>query len=112
MDPGEPPPPLPRSFPRSEYNVASRWGVMLGLGPAAAGPGDGPARARPVQIHKVVDGDTLRALAQRYLGSADRSGEIYEANRDVLPNPEVLPIGVELKIPPREQSPTSTLVPR
>jgi nucleoid-associated protein YgaU len=92
--------------------VASRWGVMLGLGPASAGAGDGPATAPPAQIHKVADGDTLRALAHRYLGNADRSGEIYEANRDVLPNPEVLPIGVELKIPPRRQEPAAALIPR
>jgi len=49
--------------------------------------------------HKVVDGDTLEVLAERYLGSPDRCLEIYEANRDVLPSPQLLPIGAELKIP-------------
>ncbi len=59
------------------------------------------------RTHRVVDGDTLSRLALRYLGSADRFVEIYEANRDVLPEPDVLPIGVQLKIPP--ETPSSTL---
>jgi nucleoid-associated protein YgaU len=49
--------------------------------------------------HKVADGDTLAQLAQHYLGSADRWRELYEYNRDVLANPELLPIGAELRIP-------------
>ena len=40
------------------------------------------------------------ALAERYLGPASRAGEIFAANRDVLFDPKLLPIGVELKIPP------------
>jgi nucleoid-associated protein YgaU len=42
-------------------------------------------------------------LAERYLGDADRYLEIYEANRDLLPSPEVLPIGARLKIPRRRE---------
>jgi hypothetical protein len=56
-----------------------------------------------VRTHKIVDGDTLTALADRYLGSPDRYLEIYEANRDQLPTPELLPIGIELTIPPRRR---------
>ena len=51
------------------------------------------------KTHTIVDGDTLGDLAARYLGSATRSLEIFEANRDVLSKPELLPIGAELKIP-------------
>ena len=49
--------------------------------------------------HRVIDGDTLPSLAQRYLGSPTRAREIFDANRDVLSDPELLPIGAELKIP-------------
>jgi nucleoid-associated protein YgaU len=52
--------------------------------------------------HRVVDGDTLASIAQRYLGDAQHAPEIFEANRDVLTNPELLPIGAVLKIPARE----------
>ena len=63
-----------------------------------------PSRSSPQSSRfcKVVDGDTLRRLAQRYLGSSDRYLEIYEKNRDVLLSPDLLPIGVVLEIPPRE----------
>lgn len=51
--------------------------------------------------HEIADGDTLIRLAERYLGSADRSQEIFQFNRDVLSSPDVLPIGKQLRIPPR-----------
>jgi nucleoid-associated protein YgaU len=53
------------------------------------------------RTHLVVDGDTLSALAERFLGTANRAKEIFELNRDILSDPVLLPIGVELKIPPR-----------
>lgn len=64
-----------------------------------------PETPPPLQVHKVVDGDTLADLADRYLGSKDRASAIFEANRDVLSSPQVLPIGVELKIPPAGSPP-------
>jgi nucleoid-associated protein YgaU len=57
------------------------------------------------RTHRIVDGDTLSGLATRYLGRADRFGEIYEANRDVLRSPDVLPLGEILKIPSAEEPP-------
>ena len=57
--------------------------------------------------HKAVDGDSLASLAERYLGSASRAMEIYEANRNVLARSDVLPIGAELKIPQTLQAPSS-----
>lgn len=59
-----------------------------------------PANARAIE-HRVIDGDTLAALAERYLGDAGRATEVFEANRDVLSDPELLPIGAVLKIPAR-----------
>jgi hypothetical protein len=55
------------------------------------------------RTHKIVDGDTLSLLAARYLGNADRHLEIFEANKAVLPGPDILPIGIELEIPPKIQ---------
>jgi nucleoid-associated protein YgaU len=51
------------------------------------------------RTHVVVDGDTLTGLAARYLGSSDRYREIFAANRQILPTPDLLPIGATLKIP-------------
>lgn len=49
--------------------------------------------------HRIVDGDTLDRLAEKYLGDAERAQEIYEANRGLLVDPSLLPIGEKLIIP-------------
>ncbi|MCA9102890.1 MAG: LysM peptidoglycan-binding domain-containing protein [Planctomycetales bacterium] len=52
-----------------------------------------------IRVHTIRDGDSLFTLAERFLGDSGRYLEIYEANRDVLRNPEQLPIGKQLRIP-------------
>jgi nucleoid-associated protein YgaU len=64
-------------------------------------PGAAPADA--LRTHIVIDGDTLTRLADRYLDDAGRASEIYRLNREVLADPELLPIGVELRIPSRDR---------
>jgi len=103
MGPGEPPPALARRYPSFREGSGSRWGTSMGLGLPRLDRSDQSPRT-----HKIVDGDTLGGLAERYLGNADRFLEIYEANRDLLPSPEVLPIGVELRIPPGRIEAAST----
>ena len=51
--------------------------------------------------HEIVDGDTLEDLAEKHLGSRVRWTEIYNANPEILDNPEVLPVGVTIVILPR-----------
>ena len=53
----------------------------------------------PSRTHKIRDGDTLANIAQRMLGDAGRANELFELNRNVLPSPQLLPLGVEIKIP-------------
>jgi nucleoid-associated protein YgaU len=62
-----------------------------------------PDRPPTARTHRIADGDSLVTLAERYLGSPDRALEIFEANRDVLSHPQLLPIGTELKIPPQNR---------
>ncbi len=57
---------------------------------------------RPLRRHRINDGDTLKRLAARFLGDADRWREIYLANRQHLADPTQLPIGLELVIPTRD----------
>jgi nucleoid-associated protein YgaU len=67
---------------------------------------DGPGvststEPKPVErIHVVHQGDSLDRLAKRYLGDEARALEIFDLNREVLDNPHILPIGVELRLPP------------
>jgi len=52
-------------------------------------------------IHTVKSGDTLSKLAKTYLGDANAYMKIFEANRDVLKDPNMIEVGQTLKIPPR-----------
>jgi len=54
---------------------------------------------RPPIMHTVRDGDTLRSLAEKYLGDPQRYVEIVDANRGKIPQFTLLPIGLEIVIP-------------
>lgn len=91
-------PPIVRSLPRAEVTTDS----LPGIAPPRAAQSSVPQTEQPeTRSHKVRDGDTLESIALRYLGQATRAAEIYEANRDLLRDPALLPIGVQLRIPPR-----------
>lgn len=55
--------------------------------------------AKAPERHQIVEGDTLPKLAVAYLGDRDRYLDIFRANRDVLSDPRLLPIGEEIAIP-------------
>jgi hypothetical protein len=55
--------------------------------------------SRSTLIHHVEAGDTLPKLAERYLGDREKYKAIFEANAKILPDPRLLPIGVDLEIP-------------
>lgn len=56
-------------------------------------------REAPVRTYTVRDGDVLSEIARRELGSAARWQELYDANRDVIADPDRLQVGVVLRIP-------------
>lgn len=59
-----------------------------------------PAPPEPTErIHEVVKGDTLSAIAKKYLGNANLYMKIFEANRDTLKDPNVIQPGQRLRIP-------------
>lgn len=105
------PPPLPNPFPGAAAHAADQ------SNPAADqnNPGKEHVPARrvrklermepppesevPARQHRVVDGDSLPNLAEKYLGAGDRWRELLDANRRLLSNPDVLPIGALLNIP-------------
>ncbi len=76
--------------------------------PAAAAPNAGtsaePETTKPYRVHTIVNGDTLTRLARRYLGNPARAPEIFALNQEVLSDPEILPIGQQIRLPHREVS--------
>src|SRR5687768_13557547 len=65
-------------------------------------------RVRPAlpqeRTHRIVDGDTLPRLAERYWQDASLADALWEANRSVLLSPDPLPLGVTIRIPARPAS--------
>ena len=47
----------------------------------------------------IRDGDTLERLAVRYLGDERYAEVIFSANRNILQQRDLLPIGAEIVIP-------------
>jgi len=50
-------------------------------------------------VHKVVSGDTLSKIAKTYYGNANRYMDIFNANKNILTNPDQIKVGQELTIP-------------
>lgn len=63
---------------------------------AAAAPP--PARER---TYTTESGDTLSGIAEAVYGRSSDWKAIYEANRDKIPNPNRVPVGVTIRIPAR-----------
>ena len=51
------------------------------------------------RIYEVVSGDTLGGIAKTYYGNAGSYMKIFEANRDILDNPNLIKVGQKLRIP-------------
>lgn len=65
----------------------------------AAATATAAAGTAQMQIHEVVKGETLSAIAKKYYGSASKYNKIFEANRDILNDPDKIKVGQKLKIP-------------
>lgn len=51
------------------------------------------------RYHMVAAGDTLGHISQKYYGKAGEYMKIFEANRDILDDPNLIKVGQKLKIP-------------
>ncbi|MEM7308064.1 MAG: LysM peptidoglycan-binding domain-containing protein [Planctomycetota bacterium] len=75
--------------------------------PHEPAPAREPQPARPVQpepaaqldSYVVQGGDTLSDISQKVYGTASRWYDIFEANRDVMPDADTLGVGMTLRIP-------------
>jgi LysM repeat protein len=66
---------------------------------AAAAAGAGAGGGTGASTYTVKAGDTLSGIAKNLLGDASKYPKIFEANRDVLSDPDKIKPGQVLKIP-------------
>lgn len=50
-------------------------------------------------IYTVTSGDTLSKISKKYLDNPNRYNEIFNLNKDILTNPDLIKVGQRLKIP-------------
>jgi nucleoid-associated protein YgaU len=58
-----------------------------------------PAASSAEQHYTVVAGDTLSAISKKFYGDAKQYQKIFNANRDILTDPDHIKPGQSLKIP-------------
>jgi nucleoid-associated protein YgaU len=75
--------------------------VQSGSSSTAPPPGQGgpAATAVPLTSYVVVKGDSLSKIAQRAYGDARKWRKIYEANKDLIKDPDLIYPGQSLRIP-------------
>jgi nucleoid-associated protein YgaU len=71
----------------------------------SGGSSTAPAVAEPEatsgsgKTYVVVNGDSLSKIAKREYGDASKWSRIYEANKDLIKDPDLIYPGQELKVP-------------
>ncbi len=83
-----------KTVPDWQKDVVADIRVVSGAQPQAA-----PAHQDAPRTHTVQAGDTLSAIAKKYLGNANEYMAIFNANRDQLSDPDKIKPGQVLKIP-------------
>jgi nucleoid-associated protein YgaU len=58
-----------------------------------------PAASVKVEYYVIKSGDTLSAIAQKYYGKGSAYPRIFEANREVIKNPDLIYPGQKIRIP-------------
>ena len=61
----------------------------------------GGSSSTATKVYTVVSGDSLSKIAKREYGDANAWPKIFEANKDILKDPDKIQPGQKLKIPPK-----------
>jgi nucleoid-associated protein YgaU len=66
---------------------------------SSGGSSNAPQRGAAERTYVVVKGDSLSKIAKREYGDAQEWRRIYEANRDVIQDPDMIHPGQTLRLP-------------
>ncbi|HHD63082.1 MAG TPA: peptidoglycan-binding protein LysM [Desulfobulbaceae bacterium] len=58
-----------------------------------------PVAVEKVEYYEIVSGDTLSAVAKKYYGKGSAYMRIFEANREVIKDPDKIYVGQKIRIP-------------
>ena len=74
-------------------------GNVQGVGEVKADGLHAPVQTAEVEYYTIQSGDTLSALAKKYLGDAMQYPKIFEANQEVIKDPDRIYPGQKIRIP-------------
>lgn len=80
---------------KPDFSNVQGGGSSTAPAPATAGPIAGTA----ARTYTVVKGDSLSKIAKHQYGNASKWPTIYEANRDLIKDPDLIYPGQSLRIP-------------
>ncbi len=79
-------------------------GNVKGVSDVDASGINAPAMVEEVQYYTIESGDTLSKIAKEFLGNAMDYPKIFEANREVIKDPNLIYPGQKIRIPVSETS--------
>ena len=74
-------------------------GNIMGVGEVKADGLQAPAASESVDYYVIQKGDTLSAIAQRFYGKASAYPRLFEANREVIRDPDLIFPGQQIRVP-------------
>jgi nucleoid-associated protein YgaU len=86
-----------KAKPRPDFTNVRSGGSSTAPTPGVVPETSGPSMAGRTYV--VVSGDSLSKIAKREYGDAQKWPKIYEANRAIIKDPDLIYPGQELRIP-------------
>ena len=74
-------------------------GNVKGISEVKAEGVTAPTATVKAEYYEIVAGDTLSAIAQKYYGKASAYMKIFEANKEVIKDPDKIFVGQKIRIP-------------
>ena len=87
---------------KTQYEKNAIWDKIKevgGEGYSDIGADLKPERSDVFHVHTVESGESLSKIAKHYYKDANKYMSIFNANKDILSNPDLIKPGQELKIP-------------